>query len=161
MEDYVANYAEQLKNIWKQYELAGHTSPVSAREVARWAIANNLWRPKPSDVESQCAEELAKAAREEYRINELGQRYRARHAVRVERNGKQLNLWADIDKAPRNYMEKAFAQRRRQILGDCVQLKVDIDHYNKSNCNEKPIQVVFNFTEDLAEHESVSVSALS
>ena len=147
----MATYAEQLQKIWSKYEAAGNSMPATAREVARWAIRNKLWAPRPSDVESQCAEELARAAREEYRTDINGRRYRAKHSVRVDKNGTQLSFWADIDSAPRSHMERAFAQRRRQVVGDCWQLKVDIDHYNGVHPKESPIQMVFDFTDDLNE----------
>jgi hypothetical protein len=41
----------------------------------------------------------------------------------IKDNGKQITLWADIRSASHAHMERAFAQRRRQILGDCRQLK--------------------------------------
>lgn len=147
----MTTYAEQLQRIWNKYEAAGNAMPATARDVARWAIANRLWQPKPSDIESQCAEELARAAREEYRTDKNGRRYRARHSVRTEKDGAQISLWADIDSAPRSHMERAFAQRRKQVVGDCWQLKMDIDHYNGAHLSEPPIQMVFDFTDDLNE----------
>lgn len=33
-------------------------------------------------------------------------------------------------RAPHDHMEKAFAQRREQVVGDLVQLKTDVDVYN-------------------------------
>lgn len=154
----MTTYNEQLQKIWKKYEDAGNPTTVTAREVARWAIDRGLWKPQPSDVEKRCAEELARAAREEYRTDEYGRRYRARHSARVEKNGKQLSFWADIDKAPRAHMELAFSQRRRQIVGDCHQLNVDVDHFNNLTSTELPIQMVFDFTEDLAEIEALELS---
>lgn len=147
----MATYTEQLQKIWAKYEAAGNTMPATARDVARWAIANRLWAPKPSDVESQCAEDLARAAREEYRTDNNGRRYRAKHSVRLDKNGSQLSLWADIDSAPRSHIARAFAQRRKQVVGDCWQLKVDMDHYNDAHPLDAPIQMVFDFTDDLKE----------
>jgi hypothetical protein len=53
-------------------------------------------------------------------------------------------------------MEKAFAQRREQVIGDLVQLKIDVDVYNDLNCGKKPeIQLVLDFTDDVAERQIV------
>lgn len=145
------SYAEKMQNIWKQYEDAGMTTPATKSQVAAWAIKNNLWKPKPLDIISQCADDLAKALREEYRTDEKGCRYRAKHVVKVREEGKQLYLWADIDTAPREHMVKAFAQRRKQVVGDCHQLKVDVDHYNDVRKSEEPIQIVLDFTHDVEE----------
>ena len=51
-------------------------------------------------------------------------------------------------------MEKAFSQRREQIIGDCFQLKTDVDVYNSMRDKKKPeIQLVLGFAEDVAERE--------
>ncbi len=48
-------------------------------------------------------------------------------------------------------MEKAFAQRRRQIVGDSYQLRLDVDHYNDSHPEEPKIQLILDFTDDVEE----------
>jgi hypothetical protein len=111
-------YTEQLQKIWRSYEEAGMPTPATARDVATWAIAQNLWAPRSADIISQCTDDLARALREEYRMDTRGRRYRTKHAVRITRSGVQYALWADIDNAPRSHMERAFAQRRQQIVGD-------------------------------------------
>ena len=50
-------------------------------------------------------------------------------------------------------MEDAFLQRRNLIVGECVQLKKDIDSYNDNNTDGVMIQMVFDFREDIAERE--------
>jgi hypothetical protein len=51
-------------------------------------------------------------------------------------------------------MEKAFAQRREQIVGDCDQLRTDVDAYNDMNRGKQPeIQMVLDFTDDVAERQ--------
>ena len=56
-----------------------------------------------------------------------------------------------MDTAPRDHMEKAFSQRRKHIVGECHQLKVDVDYYNDKKKNEEPINLVLDFTEDVEE----------
>jgi hypothetical protein len=53
-------------------------------------------------------------------------------------------------------MEIAFRQRREQIVADCAQLKIDVDSYNENRKPESPIQMVFDFTDDLIELEFAS-----
>ncbi len=48
-------------------------------------------------------------------------------------------------------MQHLRAARRRQIVGDCVQVKVDVDHYNATHPTEEQIPLELNFTEDVAE----------
>jgi hypothetical protein len=53
-------------------------------------------------------------------------------------------------------MERAFAQRREQIVGDCLQLKTDVDVYNDMNRDKQPqIQLILNFTDDVEERQSL------
>ena len=53
-------------------------------------------------------------------------------------------------------METAFRQRRGQILGECKQLKADVDSYNDNASPTNPIPMVFDFTYDLAEMEAIA-----
>ena len=46
---------------------------------------------------------------------------------------------------------KSFAQRRSQIVGDCLQLKTDADVYNDKRDPAQPIQVPLDFSLDVAE----------
>ena len=51
-------------------------------------------------------------------------------------------------------MQKAFTQRREQIVGDCLQLKTDVDVYNELNLEKvQPIQLILDFQDDVAERE--------
>ncbi len=42
-------------------------------------------------------------------------------------------------------------QRRQQIVGDCLQLKTDVDVYNDKRDLAEPIQIPLDFTLDVAE----------
>ena len=75
------------------------------------------------------------------------------HAVRSKKGEKTMSLWADMDdeRAPRDHFVRSFAQRRQQIVGDCCQLKTDVDVYNAKDPAQKPIQVPLDFTYDVEE----------
>jgi|SRR3989344_1463515 len=148
-------YTEQMQKIWTAYENAGMSLPATSRAVAAWAISQGLWKPHPEDILTKCADDLSVALRAEYRTDAFGRRYRSKHAVRLVSAGIQQTFWADIDKAPRSHMQIAFAQRRKQIVGDCHQLKTDVDYYNNVHPNEKPIQLVLDFTADVMEIEAL------
>ena len=139
--------AEQLQDIVEKYREAGESWPATMRTVAGWAIRQGHWKPHRDDLVSQCSRELADALREEYATDSENRRYRKKHAYTT----KQGTFWVDIDDATPQQMEMATAQRRKGILGDCHQLKVDVDHYNKYNNHQTVIQIDFNFIEDLAE----------
>jgi hypothetical protein len=147
----VSNYNRQLQDIVAKYIEAGLEWPATTRQIAAYAVRERLWAPHPSSLVSQCAEDLAHAMREEYIVDPQGRSVRAKHAARVE----QAVLWADIRTAPRAHMQIAFKQRRRQILGDCRQLKDDVDSFNENRSSTAPIQMSFDFTNDLLELEAL------
>ena len=55
-------------------------------------------------------------------------------------------------------MERAFAQRREAVVGDCAQLKTDVDAYNDMSGSER-IQIILDFTDDVAEREAQDKAA--
>ena len=152
----MGRYYDQLRRIVKEYIRAGMEWPASTRQIASWAIDKGLWKPQASAFVDQCAEVLARAMREEYIIDPQGRTVRVKHVARTKRGGAQLSLWADIRTAPREHMEIAFQQRRQQVVGDCRQLKADIDSFNENRSPLRPIQMSFDFTVDLEELEAVA-----
>jgi hypothetical protein len=152
----MAKFSEQMQAIFNKYTDEVDSSPVSLDDVAAWAIENRLYFPAPRDVVKLCREALAESLRQEKRIDEKGRKYRAKHSVRTNAGGVQLSLWADIDTAPRSFMEKSFSQRRKSIVDDCFRMKQDVDHFNDENPDELPIQFVMDFTDDIAEMEAAA-----
>ena len=145
-----------LQSIVEQYRAAGQAWPATAHGIAAWAVAEGLWRPKNSDLVGQCADQLSRAMREEYITDPQGRSVRAKHAANVRRDGKQLALWGDIRTADPQHMRIAFHQRREQIVGDCTQLKKDVDSYNQNwNSTGRPVNLVLDFSDDVAEREAV------
>jgi hypothetical protein len=51
-------------------------------------------------------------------------------------------------------MQKAFIQRREQVVGDLVQLATDVEVYNDMNKDVEPIQLVLDFTHDVEERRA-------
>jgi hypothetical protein len=143
--------SEQLQDIVRQYQEAGLTWPATMREIAEWAIRTKRWEPHPSAMVSRCAEELSGAMRDEYVVDRQGRKVRTKHAATYHKGPQQFVLWDDIRTASHEHMEMAFQQRRKQILGDCTQLKNDVESYNENRLPPKPIQVVFDFALDLEE----------
>lgn len=145
------SYNEQLQSIVNRYMKSGETWPTSTRTIAAWAIRQGYWQAQPKDLIDQCADQLSRAMREEYIRDPQGRVVRAKHAVRVHGGPKNLTLWADIRTASPKHMRTAFQQRRMQIVGDCKQLKADVDSYNENANPGQPIQMIFDFTRDLEE----------
>jgi hypothetical protein len=154
-------YTEQLQKIVSEYRAAGQPWPATSHEMAVWAIAGGKWHPQHGAMVRKCAEEISDAMREEYFTDPQGRRVRTKHVARIGDGSTQIPLWADIRTATRTHMEVAFQQRRQQILGDCRQLKTDADSYNENYSSAEPIQMIFDFTDDLAELELVRLAAIA
>ena len=144
---------EQLQKIINAYRDSGEKWPATSKEMAAWAIGARLWYPHPSAIETQCAEEISRAMRDEYVTDAQGRKVRSKHAASYGEGPEQTVLWDDIRTAPTEHMYRAFQQRRHQILGDCKQLKTDLDSFNDNRKPSKLIQIVFDFSLDLEEAE--------
>lgn len=145
------SYNHQLQELADEYYRSTRKSAATTKEIAAWAIGTGRWTPPTNLVLKKCREDFSKALREQYIRGGRGQVVRAKHVVRKLVGEQQMHLWADIRSAPREHMEVAFQQRREQIVGDCNQLKRDVEHYNDLHPSNIPIQLEFNFTEDVDE----------
>jgi len=151
------NYKEQLRNVWSQYRDEVSTDPVDLKTVAAWAIGKGLWAPRPVDLSTSLANDLAQALREEKRVDKAGREFRANIPVRQKaKTGETLWEWADIDDAPRSHVVKSVQQERRSIASDCYALVMKVDHYNEAHEGEEDIQVVMDFEEDIEEMKIAS-----
>jgi hypothetical protein len=156
MECKMATKNERFQQIWHRYDTRREHKPSSAREAVEWAVKEGLLELPEIDPYDFLAGQMSTALGHEYQIDEQGRRYRVNHAVRVTKGGVQYTFWAAMGFAPHAHMEKAFTQRREQIVGDNVQLKTDIDVYNQMNRGKRPVvQLVLDYTEDVAEREEL------
>jgi len=156
----MATYMKQMQRIVDDYRLSDAPWPASAKAIADWAIRTGKWELPASAMRRRCAEDIAAAMREEYTTDQKGRRVRLLHPASVKNDeGEQLVLWDDIRTAPRAHMEVSFQQRRQGIVGDCRQFKIDVDSYNDAHSDAEPIQIVFDFTMDLAELEAADEAA--
>jgi hypothetical protein len=51
---------------------------------------------------------------------------------------------------------KSVQQRRKGIVDDGFQLKMDVDHFNDYRSKDNPIALVLDITEDVAELEALN-----
>jgi len=146
---------QHLQAIVNAFAKATGATRIDMREVASWAIRNGMWQPSRKDAIKQCAHELARAARDEFYVDPQNRHVRKKHALRIqmlEDDGeKQLSLWVDITTSSREDMQMSFQQRRQYIVGDCRQLRTDLESFNENYNRGAPIQLSFDFTEDLEE----------
>lgn len=147
---------ERLQRIWHHYDAKEEHRPTGTREAVRWAVKEGLIELPEYDPYDLLAAEMSNALRDEYKTDEKGRRYRVNHAVRVTKGGVQQTFWGVMGFAPHDHMERAFTQRREQIVGDNLQLKTDVDVYNDLNRGKRPeIQLVLDYTDDVAERQAL------
>lgn len=147
---------DELTRVFEAYTRANGGKPESPLKASKWGLENGLIPMPKMDPADIVAGKMARALREQYAHDpKTGRRYRKYHAVRITKRSVQFSLWANMDEAPRDHMVKAFQQRRQGIVGDCIQLKADVDVYNgRASQSDAPIQLVLDFTDDVLEHEA-------
>lgn len=147
-------FNEQMQDAIREYRGSGGTWPASAKTIARWMIANRKWERHGTSLVKICARDVARAMREDYYTDPQGRRVRLNHAARfpIPDSDTQETLWGDIRTEPRPFMQRAFSNRRMQIVGDCKQLKIDVDSYNDNGPKGPPVKMLWDFTDDIEVH---------
>jgi hypothetical protein len=137
---------------WKQ---TTGESVINMHAVAEMARSMGWEMPTPPSAVDMLAKQFAQAAREETRQDsQTGRPYRVYHAFSPDGQQGQGMLWADIDEAPRHIMVKSTVMRREQVVGDMVQLFLDLEHWNRVNPGDAPIELITDVTEDVNERLS-------
>ena len=152
-------YVKQMQRIVDEYRVSGLPWPTSAKSIADWAISTGQWELPAAAIRRRCADDIASAMREEYMTDRKGRRVRLLHPAPVPIDGQTEMFWDDIRTASRDHMAVSFQHRRKGIVGDCRQMKLDVDSYNDSHADAEPIQIVFDFTMDIAELEAAEDEA--
>lgn len=156
----MANYKKQMQKIVQEYRNSDQPWPATAKAIADWAIISGRWEMPAAAIRRRCADDVADAMREEYYTDSKNRRVRLLHpAPLLAADGERMIVWDDIRTAARPHMELSFQNRRQGIVGDCRQFKVDVDSYNDAHVEEEPINMVFDFTMDLAELEAAEEEA--
>lgn len=139
----------QRRNLIRQYKRETGNSEVDMHEVAKWAMKKGVKPPQPKSPTELLAKQFTDAARSEIRYDpENGKPYRVYHAVRHD-GQMSLFTWIDIHEAPRRTMQKSLVQRREQMVGDGVQLTLDLGFWNKMHPDEEPINLPMDLSPDI------------
>lgn len=146
----MANFQEQLLRIVEDYRKAGGEWPATKEQIAEWALQHERYELTRAMAKRQCAEKIGRAMGLEHVKDRKGRSVRKYYAASVRENGLPVMKWDDWN-ADRSFIEIAAANRRNQILGQCWQLKNDMDSYSERKCPDSPIQLDFNFNIDLDE----------
>lgn len=151
----VNSYRREMLRLTQRFESDTGRRTYSAKDVARWMIDNNHWQAPETVAMQKCADDLARAWREQYTIDSQGRKVRVRHSFEIKsETGEQLHLWGYWENLKPKQMALSFQGRRKQIVGECRQLKNDVDSYNENlNTRQLPLPMSYNFTQDMVETE--------
>lgn len=154
------SYEKRNQKIVHEYMDEHGTSAVDAEKAAEWAIETGRWARKPPTALQLCKRDLSRAMRSEYMTDPQGRAVRRMHPARYPRKGDDgaqsswLTIWADLFKAPPEHMRVSLQQRRRGILADARQHKIDAESYNDNNVHGTKLQLFdYNLNPDLEEME--------
>ena len=140
---------QEMQSFIRHYKQVTGIKEWDMHEVAKMASKMGWELPVPVTPIEMLAKAFSKAAREETRMDkQTGLPYRVNHAFKTDSKGN-ATLWVDIDEAPRHCIVKSATNRREQVVGDLVQLTLDLDHWNSVNPKEEPIKVILDFQEDV------------
>jgi hypothetical protein len=68
-------------------------------------------------------------------------------------DGSTQIVWAHIDVATPGFMEQSFARRRRALAVKAYQLHSDIVYWNDEKNPGRPVEMLFDFRDDIADRE--------
>ncbi len=146
----MATKKQEMQKLIRHYRESTGATSVDMHEVAKFAAGMGWPLPAPKSAIDRLAEQFSSAAREETRRDEVtGRSYRANLAVTEWHEGTQFTLWTDIDVAPRRIAHKSFVQRREQMVGDAVQLTLDVNRWNRVHEDDEPIVMPLDFADDV------------
>jgi hypothetical protein len=146
----MANKHKEMQFIIRQWKEATGNIEIDMHKVAEFAHQKGWPLPPPLTGIDRLAKEFSQAAREETRQDgKTGKPYRVYHAFPPDGNQGQGMLWIDIDEASRKIMLKSAVMRREQMIGDAVQLTLDLEHWNNVNPKEEPIMLSNDLTNDV------------
>ena len=146
---------QQLLRIRDEYRKSHNNEPASAREMADWAVTEGMYKLAQYATEQRCAEELADVMRQEHMTVEGHRRVRTMHSWSSE----QRKLWDHIQTISRENMKLSVALKRKGIVGEVRQIKIDLDYFNEVHADEAPLQMSINFENDLADVGLLTSSA--
>jgi hypothetical protein len=136
-------FIRHYKDVTGEQEIDMHKVAAYAKRVG-WKMPT-----PPSDVD-MLAKLFADDAQAERKYDvETGKPYRAYQAIPVQSGQLNLFVYIDTDEATRSQMQKSTVHRREQMVTDAYSLLLDVEHWNRVNLAEEPIQLPLDLTFDV------------
>jgi hypothetical protein len=141
---------EEMQAFVRYYKREHKKTTVTMAEIAAAAIKAGWPAPPPVTAEDRLAKQFAAAEREETKVDKKTNRsYRANLAYTLrDKKGEQTAFWVETDDATRNQAEMWMNKYREQMIGEAVIGTDTIEHWNRINPKEQPLQFELDFTEE-------------
>jgi hypothetical protein len=139
---------EEMQAFVRYYKREHKKTTVTMAEVAAAAIKMGWKAPAPITAEERLAKQFAAAEREEMNVDKKTNRpYRANLSYSITNSkGEQTSFWVETDDATRSQAEMWKVKYREQMIGEAVIGTDTIEHWNRINPNEEPLQFSLDFT---------------
>ena len=133
---------EEMQAFIRHYKRENKKTTVTMAEIAAAAIKMGWKAPLPITAEERLAKEFASASREEMGVDKKTQRrYRANLSYSVSSGkGEQIPFWVGTDDATREQAEMWMNKYREQMIGEAVTGTDTIEHWNRINPSDEPLQ---------------------
>lgn len=138
---------EQYIRIKNEYRKAHDNEPAGTRAMLDWAIKNRLYAVDQSAAIRKDAEDFADVLRTETIKDNDGQDARINHAYET----RQGHFWDEYRTIKHEHMQLSAAQTRNRILGEVIHSARGLKLYSDYHQDRPPIQMSFNFNNDLAD----------
>jgi len=139
-----------LQKLIALYRINTGETELDPAKIATFALKHGINLPAPADPVKLLIQQISQAAREEMRVDEnTGKPYRAYHSLPIQQGSETLFFWVDIDDATRPQMVRSTNRRREHVVGELVQLSLDLDHWASTNPDVDPIELETDFTLDV------------
>jgi len=150
---------EQMQAFVRHYKREQKKTAVTMAEVAKAAIKMGWEAPAPITAEERLAKQFAAAEREEMGVDKKTKRpYRANLAyTRMNNRGEQDSFWVETNEASRVEADAWMSKYREQMLGEAVIGTDTIEHWNRINPKEQPLQFDLDFTDEAQWRRNIPV----
>lgn len=151
--------SDEMLAFMRHYKREQGISELSMMELASAAAQQGWPVPPPVSGIERLAKQFSQWAREEVRYDKKTNRpYRANLAFTQKlRDGKQASFWVETDDANRNQMEAAVNKYREQMIGEAVMGTDTVEHWNRINPAEEPLQFSLDFRDETEWRRNIPV----
>ncbi len=151
--------SDEMLAYMRHYKREQGISELSMIELANAAAQQGWPVPAPVSGIERLAKQFSQWAREEVRYDKKTKRpYRANLAFTQKLgDGKQASFWVETDEATRGQMEAAVSKYREQMIGEAVMGTDTVEHWNRINPAEEPLQFSLDFRDETEWRRNIPV----